>query len=111
IARAMKLPQADVETIMVASLLHDIGLIGVPDVMLLKAESEMNADEIAEFRLHPIRGQAAVDQIEDLRPVSALIRHHHERYDGKGYPDGVKGEEIPLGARIMAVADHIDSTM
>jgi response regulator RpfG family c-di-GMP phosphodiesterase len=109
IARSMKLSPGEVEVIFVASLLHDIGLIGVPDDMLLKDYSMMSEAEQAEYRLHPIRGQAAIEGIEDLRAVAPLIRHHHERYDGTGYPDRIAGDEIPLGSRIIAIADHIDN--
>lgn len=110
LARSMKLPKEEVERITVAALLHDIGLIGVPDAMLLKDPSDMNEQELADYRLHPVRGQAALDGIEDLREAALLIRHHHEHLDGSGYPDGLAGDRIPLGARIIALADHIDRT-
>ncbi len=111
IATASGLAENEVETVYVASLLHDIGEIGISDHLMLKRMEEMNADQLREYMQHTIRGQAAVDAIEDLREAGVLIRHHHERYDGGGAPDGLKGEEIPLGSRIIALADFIDQTI
>ncbi|RMG03189.1 MAG: response regulator [Nitrospirae bacterium] len=108
IARALDLEKTAVEEVMVAALLHDIGKIGIPDVLLRKEPSAMNDEELALYRQHPVRGQAAVDSIEDLRGAGILVRHHHEAFDGSGFPDGKKGKEIPVGARIIAVADFID---
>ena len=107
-ALALKLPAAEVGTIRVAALLHDIGKLGVPDAILAKDPEELTPSEVAEYRLHPVRGQAAVDEVEALREAGLLIRHHHERFDGNGYPDRRKGDEIPLGARIIAIADAFD---
>lgn len=105
-AKAMALGSIEIETITVASLLHDIGKIGMPDVLLLQEEADMTDDEKSEYRQHPVRGQAALDQVEDLRSAGVLIRHHHEWYNGKGFPDGLYGEKIPLGARIISIADY-----
>jgi len=107
-ARALSLDQREIEIITVASLLHDIGKIGMTDTMLLKSEDDYDQEEQKEYGLHPIRGQIAVDGIDDLRPAGTLIRHHHEWFDGHGFPDGLKGEQIPLGARIIAIADYLD---
>jgi response regulator RpfG family c-di-GMP phosphodiesterase len=109
-AREAGMSAEEIEQITVASLLHDIGKIGVADILLTKSIEEMTEEERTEYRLHPVRGQAAIDAIEDLRPVGALIRHHHEAFNGTGYPDGLKGDKIPLGARIIAVADVFDRT-
>ncbi|HTG01765.1 MAG TPA: HD domain-containing phosphohydrolase [Nitrospirota bacterium] len=100
----------EIEQITIASLLHDIGKIGMSDILLAKNHADMSADEQAEYRLHAVRGQAAIDAIEDLRPEGLMIRHHHEAYNGTGYPDGLKGDKIPLGSRIIAVADLFDRT-
>ncbi|WP_291316624.1 HD domain-containing phosphohydrolase [Desulfuromonas sp.] len=108
IAGEMGLPAEEKENIYVASLLHDIGKIGIPDELLGKSRSQMNEAEMGEYRLHAVRGQTAIDAIEDLRPAGVLIRHHHERYDGAGFPDQLRGEEIPLGARVVALADFVD---
>jgi response regulator RpfG family c-di-GMP phosphodiesterase len=110
-AAAMGRPFDEIENITIASLLHDIGKIGMPDVLLTKDIADFNQEEAKEYQLHSIRGQSAVDTIEDLRPAGILIRHHHESFDGTGFPDRLKGEEIPLGARIIAMADHIDRSI
>jgi putative nucleotidyltransferase with HDIG domain len=111
IARAMNLPEKDTEMITVAALLHDIGKIGIPDALLLRDFDEMDKEAKKEYMQHPVRGQAAVDSIEDLRPAGVLIRHHHEWFNGYGYPDRLSGGKIPAGARIIAIADFIDKTI
>jgi response regulator RpfG family c-di-GMP phosphodiesterase len=108
VAKALKLPDHEIETIRVAALLHDIGKIGIPEHVLLKDPDEMESNELELYSSHPVRGQTAIDSIEDLREAGILIRHHHERFDGRGYPDRLQGRDVPLGARIIAVADFID---
>jgi len=108
VAKALGLERPEIEDIMVGALLHDIGKIGIPDVLLKKAPQEMDEEEMALYRQHSVRGQTAIDAIEDLRRAGVLIRHHHEAMDGSGFPDGLKGKDIPMGARILAVADFID---
>ena len=95
------------EQIRVAALLHDIGKIGISDLLLAMNPGDMTPGELREYQLHSVRGQTAIDSIEELREVGLLIRHHHEAYDGSGYPDALAGERIPLGARIIALANHI----
>ncbi len=107
-SRTLCLPPAEVDQITVAALLHDIGKIGMPDLLLAKGPEAMNADEKKDYLLHAVRGQAAIDAIEDLRPAGMLIRHHHEAFNGTGYPDNLKGDQIPLGSRIIAAADYFD---
>lgn len=102
---------ADVETVSIAAQLHDIGKIGMPDVMLLKPLDTLTPDELSEYKKHPVRGQTAIDFIEGLREAGSLIRHHHEWYNGKGFPDGLKGPGIPVGARLIALADKFDRFM
>jgi response regulator RpfG family c-di-GMP phosphodiesterase len=109
-AKDLRLPAGEIERITIASLLHDIGKIGMADILLTKSFGDMTADEKSEYKLHTVRGQAAIDAIEDLRPEGLLIRHHHEAYNGTGFPDGLKGDKIPLGSRIIAVADLFDRT-
>lgn len=104
----MGMNSSEVETIAIAAQLHDIGKIGISDVVLLKNPAEMSPDEIAEYKKHPVRGQGAIDSIEDLRSAGILIRHHHEWFNGKGFPDGIKGKQIPVGSRIIAIADQFD---
>jgi putative nucleotidyltransferase with HDIG domain len=107
-ARELGISGNDLETIRIAALLHDIGEIGIPERILSRGRDAMNADEQKEYRQHPIRGQVAIDTIEGLRPAGLLIRHHHENLDGSGFPDKLAGNAIPLGARIISFADHID---
>ncbi len=107
-AKAMNLQSSDVESIAVASLLHDIGKIGMPDVLLLLDEKEMSDDDKQEYMQHPVRGQTAIDSVEDLRDAGRLIRHHHECFNGTGFPDRLSGDKIPAGARIIAIADYFD---
>lgn len=107
-ARELGIKGDELETIRTAALLHDIGEIGIPERILIMAPDVMNSEELREYQQHPVRGQMAIDAVEDLRPVGLLIRHHHENFDGSGFPDRLAGEAIPLGARIIAYADHID---
>ena len=91
-----------------ASLLEDIGTLGFPEKMLRKRESELDPTEKALIEQHPVIGQTSLQHIQKLLPVSLLIRHHHERYDGIGYPDNLRRERIPAGSRIIAIADFFD---
>ncbi len=111
IAKRLGLSEDDIQSIIAASLLHDIGKIGIPDVLITKEISEMNPEERAVYSQHPVRGQTAIDSIEDLRNIGVVIRHHHEWHNGDGFPDKLSGEKIPLGARIISIADFIDRTI
>ncbi len=91
-----------------AALLHDIGKIGFPDRMLGKPVSTFGPEELARYRRHPVDGEAALMALEQLQGAAHLIRQHHERWDGHGFPDGLTGEEIALGARIIAVVSDYD---
>ena len=108
IAEEIGLTAPEIERISTASQLHDIGMIGAPDIVLLKNVGELSPDEMTEYVKHPVRGQAAIDCIEDFRGPGILIRHHHEWYNGRGFPDGLKGDNIPMGARIIAIADRFE---
>ena len=111
IATDMGLSKDETETIFVGAMLHDIGKIGLADSILDKDADELSPEGWKEYCLHPVRGQTAIDSIEDLRKAGILIRHHHESYDGTGFPDNLRGAAIPLGARIIAMADYIDRAM
>ncbi len=108
IAQDLGLEKAAINTIRTAALLHDIGKIGIADTVLLKDVEILSPREMESYRQHAVRGQAAIDAIEELRDVGDLIRHHHENFDGSGFPDKLTGNAIPLGARIIAMADYMD---
>jgi len=108
IAKLMGLSRDDVDTIRHAALLHDVGKIGISEQILLKP-GRLTDEEFETIKTHPHIGAAILNSIEFLRKVCAIIEHHHERYDGRGYPSQLKGDEIPLGARIIMVADSFDA--
>lgn len=107
-AREYGLMPDEIETVRIAALLHDIGEIGIPERVLALCLEIMKLDDFALYSRHPVRSQMAIDSIADLRPAGVLIRHHHEQVNGAGFPDGLKGSEIPIGARILAYADQLD---
>ncbi|HEX2770274.1 MAG TPA: HD domain-containing phosphohydrolase [Geobacteraceae bacterium] len=108
VAEKMDLSAEEIEVIKVASLLHDIGKIGISDTLLRGDTAGMSPNELDEYRQHAVRGQAAIDSIEDLRSAGIVIRHHHENFDGSGFPDRLAKGDIPVGARIIALADYFD---
>jgi HD-GYP domain-containing protein (c-di-GMP phosphodiesterase class II) len=108
IAMQMCLPDDETEMIVFASSLHDIGKIGVPDHILLKPGA-LTDEEFGWIRKHPEWGWMAVRNVDGFQEAALLILHHHERLDGNGYPSRLRGNEIPLGARIIAVADSYDA--
>jgi len=99
---------SEVDSVVMAGLLHDIGKISVPDHVLLKRGS-LTPEDFAHIRKHPEMGWMALKNIDDFKSISLIVLHHHERMDGDGYPGGLKGNEIPLGSRIIAVADSYDA--
>ena len=108
ISEKLNLPQEEKEKIGRAASLHDIGKIGIPDPILTKPGS-LNDEEWAQIEQHPTRGAEILSPLDFLSEVVPLIRHHHERYTGSGYPDGLKGNDISLGARIISVADAFEA--
>lgn len=108
IAGAMNLSAAEVDAVGEAALLHDLGKIGIPDHILTKP-SQLTTEEFSEVRKHPVAGAEILHSIPPLRRHAMAVRHHHERFDGSGYPDGLHGTSIPLAARIIAVADAFDA--
>lgn len=108
IARAMRLPEAEVATIRIAGLLHDIGKIGISGGIIRKTGA-LTPDEKSVMKQHPVIGADIMQPVDLLTDAAALVRHHHEHFDGSGYPDGLKGKEIPIGSRIVFVADAFDA--
>jgi len=108
VARGMGLDERGVEITKMSAVLHDIGKIAIPDDILRKP-GRLTGPEYEVIKSHPARGEAIVMPMAELGPLLAGIRHHHERYGGGGYPDGIAGEEIPLYARIICVADAYDA--
>jgi response regulator RpfG family c-di-GMP phosphodiesterase len=108
LGRAMGLGEHEIESIQFAGILHDIGKIGVRDSILLKP-GRLTAAEFEVIKSHPIIGEQIVAPLGLIEAERGIIRHHHERFDGTGYPDGLRGERIPLLARIVAAADSFDA--
>ncbi len=108
LAELMGLPQTEIDTLNLSGLLHDIGKQGIPDAVL-KKEGKLTDEERAMINTHPMRGVNLLKHIAQFGKCLPQIRHHHERIDGGGYPDGLRGDQIPLGARIIAVADTFDA--
>lgn len=108
LAREMNFPNRDIERIRLAGLVHDIGKIGVSEEILHKP-GKLSDEEFITIRDHPAAGERILRPIISDEDVLAMVRYHHERYAGGGYPEGVTGEEIPLGARLLAVADAYDA--
>ncbi|HNW39592.1 MAG TPA: PAS domain S-box protein [Candidatus Omnitrophota bacterium] len=104
IAKELNLPKEDVELIKQASMLHDLGKIGISENILLK-KGKLNKKEFEEIKKHPQIGADIIRPIQFLHDLIPFIFYHHERWDGKGYPSGIRGEDIPLGARVIAIAD------
>jgi diguanylate cyclase (GGDEF)-like protein/putative nucleotidyltransferase with HDIG domain len=108
LAEAIGLPPEEVANVSTAALLHDIGKIGIPDKVLNK-KSKLNEEDWKAIRAHPKLGASIISNIPHLAPCINSILHHHERWDGSGYPEGLKGEDIPIEARIIAIADSFEA--
>jgi HD-GYP domain-containing protein (c-di-GMP phosphodiesterase class II) len=108
IGSEISLPGEQLEALASGALLHDVGKIGIPDRILQKA-GRLTEDEYAEIKRHPVLGVSILTPATELASALPVVKHHHERFDGKGYPDGLRGEDIPLIARIVSVADAFDS--
>ncbi len=107
IAQDLHLGKEEKEDLQIATLLHDIGKIGLSNRLLQK--NNLSQNEISDIRQHPINGVHLIEPLAFSHSILSAIRHHHERWDGKGYPDGLAGEEIPLLARVIALADSYDA--
>jgi len=108
LAQQMGLSDRDVEQIYMAGLLHDVGKIGVPEAVLQKT-GKLTAEEFEQMKRHPQIGARILQDIKQVREIVPGVLHHHERYDGKGYPTGLAGEKIPLMGRIICLADCFDA--
>lgn len=111
IAVTLKLPQADVDQVFVAGLLHDIGKVGLPDELLDMPMTHMNSQQLQLYQKHTVHGERAMMALDELREAALMVRGHHERFDGKGFPDRLSGEHIPLGARILFAANDWDELL
>ena len=108
ITKALHLSEAEARAIRYGAALHDIGMVGVPDNIIMKP-GDLTEQEQAQIRMHPTIGGQLCERAGFLAPLVPIICHHHERFDGRGYPNALYGEDIPLGARIVAVADAYDA--
>ncbi|MCX7730575.1 MAG: HD domain-containing protein, partial [Candidatus Caldatribacterium sp.] len=108
IARSLGLPEEKARLVRWAALVHDVGKIFIPQSILRKP-GKLTDEEYELVKLHAVKGEDLLAGIKDLEPVARIVRHHHERFDGTGYPDGLRGEEIPLESRILAVVDAFEA--
>lgn len=108
ICEILGLSNSDTNELHIAAHLHDIGKIGIPDSVLNK-EGALTPYEWELMKKHPQIGYEILNRSNRMKQISGIVLHHHERYDGKGYPEGIKGNDIPLGSRIIAICDSIDA--
>src|SRR4029077_5518092 len=108
LARAIGLPPEEIEAVRTAALLHDIGKRAVPEHILSKP-GPLTPEEFQKVRIHPQVGAEIISMVPFPHPVAPLILGHHERWDGKGYPHGLLGDDIPIGARVLTIADYYDA--
>jgi len=108
LGKAIGLSPEEITALRRAGIVHDIGKVAVPDAILLKP-GPLSAEEWRTMRQHPVVGERICAPLKSFRLVLPIIRHHHERLDGSGYPDGLRGEEIPVGARVIQIADVYDA--
>ena len=108
IGKALSLDEAQIKALQIAAFLHDIGKLAVPEHIINKP-GKLSVDEFEKMKIHPSVGADILERVRFPYPVVPIVRSHHERWDGAGYPDGLQGEEIPLGARILSVVDCFDA--
>jgi len=108
ISKELGLPNTEIDALRAAALLHDIGKLAVPEHIINKP-GRLTPEEFEKMKIHPIIGAEILQRVAFPYPVAPIVRSHHERWDGSGYPDGLKGEEIPIGARILAAVDCLDA--
>ncbi|HKH98758.1 MAG TPA: HD domain-containing phosphohydrolase [Candidatus Sulfotelmatobacter sp.] len=108
VAKDLNLLETDVEALRAAALLHDIGKLAVPEQIINKP-GKLTPEEFEKMKVHPLVGAEILERVAFPYPVAPIVRSHHERWDGSGYPDGLTGEQIPVGARILAAVDFLDA--
>lgn len=108
LAQELGLTEQEIEIVARAAKLHDIGKIGIKDEILF-SHSKLSPEQYQEIKSHPAKGVAILEPLKFLEREKVIVKHHHEHFDGSGYPDGLQGEAIPLGARIICVADAFDA--
>jgi diguanylate cyclase (GGDEF)-like protein/putative nucleotidyltransferase with HDIG domain len=108
VAKELRLPHEEMEALQAASLLHDIGKLAVPEYIISKP-GKLTPEEFERMKIHPIIGAEILEQVGFPYPVVPIVRSHHEKWNGSGYPDGLAGEEIPIGARILSAVDCLDA--
>ena len=108
LAEKMGLSSEEIDDIAIASYLHDIGKIGIPEAILNKP-GRLTTEEFELIKSHPRLSCKIIAQIPNLTHIASMVKHHHERFDGAGYPDGLRGDQIPLGSKIIAIADSFDA--
>jgi diguanylate cyclase (GGDEF)-like protein/putative nucleotidyltransferase with HDIG domain len=108
VAKELKLAEPDVEALRAAALLHDIGKLAVPEQIINKP-GKLTPEEFEKMKVHPLVGAEILERVAFPYPVAPIVRSHHEKWDGSGYPDGLSGEAIPIGARILAAVDFLDA--
>ncbi|MEW6678786.1 MAG: HD domain-containing phosphohydrolase [Pseudomonadota bacterium] len=108
VAQRMQLSEGEVQSVFIGALLHDVGKIGFSDQLLGRIITTLRGDDLALYRRHPARGADALSNLEGMETVADIVRHHHENYDGSGFPDGLTALNIPVGARIVAAVSDYD---
>src|SRR5271165_4893665 len=104
----MGLDEEELEALRAGALLHDIGKLAVPEHIINKP-GRLSPEEFEKMKIHPIVGAEILERVNFPYPVVPIVRAHHEKFDGSGYPDGLKGDQIPIGARILSVVDCLDA--